>query len=146
MPVTDGTTIAVAAGTELRETVREPTTVQLFGFSAATRNLHRIHYDRAYCRAEEGYPDVLVQSHLHACFLTQALRANFGPDAEIVEFGWRNRAIAVPGDRLTIGGEVAAVTESTEETLLEVELEERNQRGEICVNGKATVRLPRKGR
>jgi hydroxyacyl-ACP dehydratase HTD2-like protein with hotdog domain len=144
--MTDGSMIAVVEGTALRQIVREPTTVQLFSFSAVTWNPHRIHYDLDYARDVEGYPDVLVQSHLHACFLTQALRENFGPGAEISKFGWRNRAIAVPGDRLTVGGTITAVSESADVTLFEVELEERNQRGEMCVNGHATLRLPQKGR
>ncbi|MBS1675902.1 MAG: acyl dehydratase [Actinobacteria bacterium] len=141
----DGATIEVGEGVGLPEIVREPTNVQLFAFSAVTWNPHRIHYDLTYARGVEGYPDVLVQSHLHACFLTQALRECLGADAAIVALGWRNRAIAVPGDRLTVGGTITAVVESAAELRLELELEERNQRGEICVNGQATVRLPRKG-
>lgn len=37
-----------------------PGTVDLFRFSAATFNSHRIHYDRDYARGEEGYPDLVV--------------------------------------------------------------------------------------
>ena len=53
--------------------VFEPTTLQLFRFSAATWNPHLIHYDREYAQTE-GYPDVLVQSHLHGCFLVEVVR------------------------------------------------------------------------
>ena len=38
-----------------------PSTVQLFRFSAATFNSHRIHYDQRYAICEEGYYDLVVQ-------------------------------------------------------------------------------------
>ncbi len=37
-----------------------PGIVDLFRFSAATYNSHRIHYDRSYARETEGYPDLVV--------------------------------------------------------------------------------------
>lgn len=37
-----------------------PDTVLLFRYSALTSNGHRIHYDQAYARAEENYPDLVV--------------------------------------------------------------------------------------
>lgn len=122
--------------------VVEPTAVQLFRFSAATWNAHRIHYDRAYAQ-EEGYPDVLVQSHLHACFLMRALRGAVGEDARIERFGWRNRGVAVPGDRLTCGGRASSEEPcSGGGVRVRYELEERNQRGELCASAWATVVLP----
>jgi 3-methylfumaryl-CoA hydratase len=43
-----------------KATVWTPSPVNLFRFSAATFNAHRIHYDRAYVTAEEGYPALVV--------------------------------------------------------------------------------------
>jgi hydroxyacyl-ACP dehydratase HTD2-like protein with hotdog domain len=130
-----------AVGDQIPELVRVPTAVQLFAFSAATSNAHRIHYDAAYARSE-GYPDVLVQSHLHACFLAQALRQAWGPGAQLMRLRWQNRAPAVPGDRLTISGRVTEVDRDDHAELrVELELEERNQRDELCVQGWATVVL-----
>ncbi|MFI4933371.1 MAG: MaoC family dehydratase N-terminal domain-containing protein [Caulobacterales bacterium] len=40
--------------------VWRPTSVDLFRFSAATFNSHRIHYDSDYVRGVEGYPDLVV--------------------------------------------------------------------------------------
>jgi hydroxyacyl-ACP dehydratase HTD2-like protein with hotdog domain len=121
-------------GDAIPELTRSPTVVQLFAFSAATWNQHRIHYDAEYARSE-GYPDVLVQSHLHACFLAQAVRQAWGPTARLERLGWQNRAAAVPGDVLTVSGRVAEV----EGDRVKLELEEHNQRGELCVRGWATV-------
>jgi acyl dehydratase len=129
-------------GDVVPELVREPTEVQLFAFSAVTWNTHRIHYDRTYAREQEGYPDVLVQSHLHACFMAQAVAEAWGPAARIVALGWQNRGVAVPGDRLTVTGEVTAVQRDGDATRIELGLEERTQAGDLCVKGWATVVLP----
>ena len=49
----------------------EPDTTLLFRFSALTFNGHRIHYDQAYARNEEGYPDLVVHGPLTAVLLQQ---------------------------------------------------------------------------
>ncbi|WP_033289732.1 FAS1-like dehydratase domain-containing protein [Amycolatopsis jejuensis] len=121
-------------------TVR-PTTVQLFRFSAATWNAHRIHYDSAYARSE-GHPDVLVQSHLHGCFLVNALLKWAGPQATLRSLRWRNRRIAVADDVLTVTGHVMSVVREGDDRLVEVELAERDQRGAVCVSGQAVVCIP----
>jgi hydroxyacyl-ACP dehydratase HTD2-like protein with hotdog domain len=130
-----------AVGDRIPPLVRTPSTVQLFAFSAATGNPHRIHYDAAYARSE-GYDDVLVQSHLHACFLAQAVRGAWGPTASLRRLGWQNRAPAIPGDELTVTGRVARVRSGDAGLSVEVELEERNQRDELVVRGWATVVIP----
>ena len=47
---------------------------KLFFYSAITHNGHRIHWDREYCRDEEGYPDLVVQGPMMATELCDALR------------------------------------------------------------------------
>jgi 3-methylfumaryl-CoA hydratase len=46
-----------------------PNPVDLFRFSAATYNGHRIHYDEAYARNEEGYPGLVVHGPFTAARL-----------------------------------------------------------------------------
>lgn len=113
-----------------------PSTIQLFRFSAVTWNPHRIHYDQAYARAE-GYPDTLVQSHLHGCFLAHTLLQWAGPGAELLRFGWKNRHFAVPGDVLTVSGSIVQANGD----VISCELEEVNQTGQLCAPGWGTVRL-----
>ena len=48
-----------------------PDTILLFRYSALTFNGHRIHYDQAYARDEEGYPDLVVHGPLTATLLQQ---------------------------------------------------------------------------
>jgi 3-methylfumaryl-CoA hydratase len=47
----------------------------LFRFSALTYNAHRIHYDRDYCRDDEGYPGLLTHGPLQALAMAEAARA-----------------------------------------------------------------------
>ncbi|RFS86580.1 acyl dehydratase [Actinomadura spongiicola] len=133
----------VTVGTALDPVTIRPTTIQLFRFSAATWNAHRIHYDVAYA-VHEGYPDVLVQSHLHGCFLLRTVLAWAGPRARLRRFGWRNRGIAVPGDTLTCTGVVTACrVDGSGAGLVECALEERKADGTLCAPGTAVLEFPR---
>jgi acyl dehydratase len=131
----------VSVGTELPPLAKVPTTVQLFRYSAVTWNAHRIHYEQAYAE-HEGHPGVLVQAHLHGAFLLQTITTWMGPRARIVSFGWSNRGRAVPGDTLTCRGRVTAKRVEGGRQVVDLELEEKNQRGELCAPAKATVALP----
>lgn len=53
-----------------------PDTRLLFRFSALTFNSHRIHYDRPYATAEEGYPGLIVHGPMIAMMLLQLVRDN----------------------------------------------------------------------
>lgn len=130
----------VTVGTELDELTVRPTPVTLFRFSAVTWNPHRIHYDQAYA-ASEGYPGVIVHSHLHGAWLAQMVLAWAGPRARLREFSWQNRRYAVIGDELRCSGRVVAV----DGRLVECELREENQDGAECAPGRAVVELPDRG-
>ena len=77
---------------------------QLFFFSAATYNGHRIHYDKHWARTVEGYDDVLVQGPLQAALLARAIGDWIGGRGRLVSFSVQNRATAYPGELLTFGG------------------------------------------
>jgi 3-methylfumaryl-CoA hydratase len=64
-----------------------PDTRLLFRFSALTFNAHRIHYDRPYAIAAEGYPGLVVQGPLTAVLLAQLVR--HGTPRPIVAFSFR---------------------------------------------------------
>ncbi len=66
-----------------------PTPVDLFRFSAATFNGHRIHYDAAYARDEEGYPALVVHGPFTAAKLFGLARARGG---EATRFSFRAEA------------------------------------------------------
>jgi 3-methylfumaryl-CoA hydratase len=63
-----------------------PDTVLLFRYSALTSNGHRIHYDQAYARAEENYPDLVVHGPLTATLLQAFAAAHGGKPLKTFEF------------------------------------------------------------
>ena len=69
---------------------------QLFFFSAATYNGHRIHYDKEWARTVEGYDDVLVHGPLQAALLARAIGDWIGGRGRLVSF-----CGAEPGGRLS---------------------------------------------
>jgi 3-methylfumaryl-CoA hydratase len=50
----------------------KPDSTMLFRYSALTFNGHRIHYDADYCRAVEGYPNLVI----HGPSTQRSLRAS----------------------------------------------------------------------
>jgi hydroxyacyl-ACP dehydratase HTD2-like protein with hotdog domain len=123
---------------------------QMFFFSAATYNGHRIHYDKEWARDREGYDNVLVQGPLQAALLSRALTDWIGGDGRLVAFSVQNRAIALPGQELTFGGMItgkrgSAHARSTSGRGL-VDLDIHCKRGDdVLMPGTATVALPQRG-
>lgn len=62
-----------------------PDPVLLFRYSALTWNSHRIHYDREYVTAHEGYPGLIVHGPLLATLMIDLLRRQL-PDARVTGF------------------------------------------------------------
>jgi hydroxyacyl-ACP dehydratase HTD2-like protein with hotdog domain len=129
-----------SAITRLTVTVTE---TQMFFFSAATYNGHRIHYDKDFARDVEGYDNVLVQGPLQAALLSRALTDWIGGDGRLVAFSVQNRAIAYPGQELTFGGVVTGKRLTGGQALVDLDIFCR--RGDdVLMPGTATVALPRR--
>ncbi|EJN07275.1 hypothetical protein PMI42_07987 [Bradyrhizobium sp. YR681] len=79
--------VAAAApqGAAWSETFR-PDTVLLFRYSSLTSNGHRIHYDQAYARDEENYPDLVVHGPLTATLLQGFVERHAGKPLRSFEF------------------------------------------------------------
>ena len=121
---------------------RRPTTVQLFRYCATTWNSHRIHFDKDYA-ASEGYPDVLVQSHLHGAFLTSLCTTFAGRKGRLERLSYAVRRFATPGDVLTLVGEVTESVPRDGGALLTLTVREVRQADDIvCADGSADVFLP----
>jgi len=117
---------------------------QMFFFSAATYNGHRIHYDKDWARETEGYDGVLVQGPLQAALLARAVTDWIGPAGRLVTYSAQNRAVAFPGQELVFGGTVTAVRAEGDRTLVDLDLAAR--RGDdLLMPGSAVVSLPRRG-
>ena len=119
---------------------------QMFFFSAATYNGHRIHYDKTWATEVEGYPDILVHGPLQAALLARAVTDWVGPDGRLVSYAIQNRASAFPGEELRFVGTVTAKRDDGDGRGL-VDLEIRGEKGEdqVLMPGTATVSLPKRG-
>ena len=116
----------------------DPTRPQLFRYSAATWNAHRIHYDPEYASGVEGHPDVLVQAHLHGALVQRLVMDWLGDDGELVGLAWSNVGRAVPDQTLSVGAEVTGI--DTGGGTVEFEMWTESPEGRAA-EGTATVRL-----
>lgn len=131
----------VAVGNELPELSITVDETQMFFFSAATYNGHRIHYDKSWARDVEGYQDVLVQGPLQAALLVRAVTDWIGGDGRLVTYAVRNRAPGFAGQGLTFGGHVVDTRRAGDRGMVDLEI--TGKRGEdILMPGTATVTLP----
>ena len=124
--------------TPLTVTVDE---TQMFFFSAATYNGHRIHYDKQWARDVEGYDDVLVQGPLQSALLARAVTDWIGGRGRLVEYSVQNRAVAHPGQQLVFGGEVTAKRVHDGVGLVDLMITGRRD-DTVLMPGTATVALP----
>lgn len=103
-------------------------TTLLFRYSALTFNGHRIHYDQAYARNEEGYPDLVVHGPLTATLLQQ-FALEHGGGRRLSRFDFRGvtplfvgRAFQLEGKQLDDGS---------------LEVWARGPDGELCMSATA---------
>jgi hydroxyacyl-ACP dehydratase HTD2-like protein with hotdog domain len=133
----------VAPGDELPELTVTVDETQMFFFSAATYNGHRIHYDKDWARDKEGYDDVLVQGPLQAALLARAITDWIGGRGRLVEYSVQNRGVAFPGQPLTFGGTVTGKRVDAGRGLVDLDIAGRRE-SDILMPGTATVELPRR--
>jgi hydroxyacyl-ACP dehydratase HTD2-like protein with hotdog domain len=118
--------------------------VQMFFFSAATYNGHRIHYDTTWARDVEGYQDILVHGPLQVALLARALTDWAGGRGRLVRYSVQNRGTAFPDEQLSFRGVVTATRLDGDRGLVDLEI--RGEKGDtLLMPGTATVSLPLRG-
>ncbi|MEM1236329.1 MAG: MaoC family dehydratase N-terminal domain-containing protein [Pseudomonadota bacterium] len=75
--------------------------VTLFRYSALTFNAHRIHFDQAYAREAELYPDLVIHGPLQATYLLNFATRVSGLQPH--RFSYRGLSPAIGVQRLTLG-------------------------------------------
>ncbi|MBX7540767.1 hypothetical protein [Qipengyuania sphaerica] len=80
--------------------VWEPDEVNLFRFSAATANGHRIHYDQPYATEVEGYPALIV----HGPFIAAKLAGLAMAKGSLASFSFRAMAPLFVGQPIVLKG------------------------------------------
>lgn len=131
----------ITVGDKLPKQVHRPTAVQLFRYSAVTWNSHRVHYDTAYAHVE-GYPDVLVHSHLHGAFLTRLCTDWMQPSGRLVSLTLQVKKFANPGNVLSCRGQVLSKETVGDEGHVTVKIEEVRDDEIVCAPGEAVIAFP----
>jgi 3-methylfumaryl-CoA hydratase len=96
-----------------------PDATLLFRYSALTFNGHRIHYDLDYCRAVEGYDNLVIHGPLSATMLAQ-LAQQVGAQAglgALRQFSYRGVRPAILGRPLTLNANLADASPMAESRL-----------------------------
>jgi 3-methylfumaryl-CoA hydratase len=129
----------LAPGDAIPADVHVPDTIQLFLYSAALWNAHRIHFDLPYATDVERYPGLVVPGPLMGDWLAQCVEGWLGDAGVLVAFEYSNRQAAYAGEKLVAAGKVVGLDRARSEATLELEL--RNAAGDILVPGRAVVRF-----
>ncbi len=131
----------LALGDKLPSRSYTASNVSLFLYNAAIWNPHRIHYDERYTTDVEKHPGVVIDGPLQGDWLTQVVTAWLGADGHLLEFEYTNRRASYLGDCLTAGGRIVALDAARQEVTLELEI--RDQNGQVTTPGRALVHLHR---
>ena len=129
---------SINVGDQLPVVHRKANGAELFLYSAASFNPHRIHYDRGYAH-HEGHQDTVVHGPLQGSWLTQFVTDWAGPNARLISIEWQNRASAFVDEEVQFSGTVVAL--DTLESIVELEIFERKADGTTLMPAKALVRL-----
>ena len=117
-----------------------PDHTQIFMFSAATWNRHRIHYSKDAALAE-GLPDVVVQRALIGNFFSRLLTDWLGDAGDILELSWKVSASAVPGKTLYCQGEALTADAGSGHLDIRCDLRITDDDGRAIASARAAIRL-----
>jgi acyl dehydratase len=121
---------------------------QLVMYAGASGDYNPLHTDEVYATQVAGYPTVIGHGAL-TMGVTAKLVTDWLSDAEIIAFGVRFQRQVWPGDTLTASAVVTGVSSASStsasgdleaSTVVHLELETRNQKGEVVVSGYSRVR------
>ncbi len=115
-----------------------PDRTQLFMFSAATWNRHRIHFDRE-AAISEGLPDVVVHRALIGNFFARLLGGWAADRARIHELSWKVTSSALPGRELHCDAVMIRRENAGREDRFVLTLQARDDRGNEVASGAATL-------
>jgi acyl dehydratase len=114
---------------------------QIVQYAGASGDYNPLHTDEVFTTKIAGYPSVFAHGML-TMGLTGTLLTDAVGDGTLRTFGVRFRSQVWPGDVLTATATITEVTKQDNETLVALDVETVNQKGEIVVSGTATAALP----
>jgi acyl dehydratase len=113
---------------------------QIVQYAGASGDFNPLHTDEVFTTKIAGYPSVFAHGML-TMGLTGTLLTDALGDGKLRTFGVRFRSQVWPGDTLTATATVTDVTRTDDGTLVSVDVETVNQKGEVVVSGTATAVL-----
>lgn len=119
--------------------VEDLSRTQLVMYAGASGDYNPLHTDEVYATQVAGYPTVIGHGAL-TMGVTAKLVTDWLEDGEITAFGVRFQRQVWPGDTLTASAAVSATGDENARPVVELELETRNQKGELVVSGYSRVR------
>jgi acyl dehydratase len=114
---------------------------QIVQYAGASGDFNPLHTDEVFTTKIAGYPSVFAHGML-TMGLTGTLLTDAIGNGTLRTFGVRFRSQVWPGDVLTATATITEVTKQDNETLVALDVETVNQKGEIVVSGTATAALP----
>ncbi len=135
----------VYEGMELPKYIYQPNPTNLFRWSAAVENWHRIHYDLDFALNHDKNPSLLVHGTWKQSVVPQYLKDWTLPGGWPWKASFEHRAMLVPGDLLIMWGKVTNKYERDGMGFVELEIGMKSQDDIESTPGKATVVLPLKG-
>ena len=113
---------------------------EIVQYAGASGDFTPLHTDEVFATKIAGYPSVFAHGML-TMGLTGTLLTDALGDGTLRSFGVRFRSQVWPGDVLTATATVTDVERKDDETLVSLDVETVNQKGEVVVSGTATAAL-----
>jgi acyl dehydratase len=113
---------------------------QIVQYAGASGDFNPLHTDEVFTTKIAGYPSVFAHGML-TMGLTGTLLTDAVGDGKLKTFGVRFRSQVWPGDTLTATATVTDVSKADDGTLVALDVETVNQKGEVVVSGTATAVL-----
>jgi len=114
---------------------------QIVQYAGASGDFNPLHTDEVFTTKIAGYPSVFAHGML-SMGLTGTLLTDALGNGTLRTFGVRFRSQVWPGDTLTATVTITDVTKKDNETVVALDVETVNQKGEVVVSGTASAALP----
>ncbi|MHB1126655.1 MAG: MaoC family dehydratase [Bacillota bacterium] len=128
----------IKEGEEVCSSIKQPSFMQLFMFSAVTWNRHLIHYNTEFAH-NDGLPGVATHRALIGNFCAQMLTNWVGDSGKLTKLEWSVRNTAIPGDTLTCKGKALEKLAEADKRLVKCEVTVVNQQGDLIAQGTGEV-------
>ena len=112
---------------------------QLVMYSGTSGDYNPLHSDDLYCREAAGYPGVFAHGMLTMGMTGRVVTDRFGAE-NVKKYGVRFTNQVWPGDDLVGTAVVDAIRQEGDETLVDLTITTKNQKGDVVLQGYATAR------